>query len=76
YRPEQDDLKAENVQEIVTYFLPGGTTIAPWVKRTYKLFHEALAALQRDNVIGTVRYLQAPNKNQPFDPGFDWEGKG
>lgn len=45
-------------------------------KRTYKLFHDALAALQRDNVIGTVRYPQAPNKNQPFDPGFDWEGKG
>lgn len=44
--------------------------------RTYKLFHEALETLQKDNLIGEVRYIKPPRKRRPFDPGYDTGRKG
>jgi hypothetical protein len=52
-------------------------------RRTYNLFHEALIALWKDQVIGTVRYPKAPSGKQRLiengtqcDPGYNTGKKG
>jgi hypothetical protein len=45
-------------------------------RRTYKAFHEALEQLQKDGIIGAVRYIRPPRGRRPFDPGYNTGRKG
>jgi hypothetical protein len=52
-------------------------------RRTYNLFHEAVTALWKDQVIGTVRYPKAPSgkrllieNGEQCDPGYNTGKKG